>query len=184
MQNKKCKKKDSSQRVNWFLSRWWPWQAMWVTKLRKTQLVRNLLLHHHHLLPFLLSIMFSIMFITGTISKAEAREALRKHKGNIWASVTECVEGRQQKVKMIFMMMMRRRRRGGTLKIVQGMWIWINNAKIGLKWCANFVMVDIDVVDIVDSINIVDSVDIFKTIWITSESLLIPGLSNLKNVTH
>merc|ERR1719209_1856423 len=33
----------------------------------------------------------------GTISKAEAREALRKHKGNIWASVTECVEGRQQK---------------------------------------------------------------------------------------
>ena len=34
---------------------------------------------------------------TGTISKAEAKEALRKHKGNIWASVTECVEGRQQK---------------------------------------------------------------------------------------
>merc|ERR1719195_2002417 len=33
----------------------------------------------------------------GTISKAEAKEALRKHKGNIWASVTECVEGRQQK---------------------------------------------------------------------------------------
>merc|ERR1719225_157646 len=32
-----------------------------------------------------------------TISKAEAKEALRKHKGNIWASVTECVEGRQQK---------------------------------------------------------------------------------------
>ena len=64
--------------------------------------------------------MFSIMFITGTISKAEAREALRKHKGNIWASVTECVEGRQQKVKMIFMMMMSRMR-GGTLKIVQGM---------------------------------------------------------------
>ena len=37
----------------------------------------------------------------GTISKAEAREALRKHKGNIWASVTECVEGRQQKVRQI-----------------------------------------------------------------------------------
>ena len=37
----------------------------------------------------------------GTISKAEAREALRKHKGNIWASVTECVEGRQQKVGQI-----------------------------------------------------------------------------------
>ena len=34
----------------------------------------------------------------GTISKAEAKEALRKHKGNIWAAVTECVEGRQQKV--------------------------------------------------------------------------------------
>jgi len=33
----------------------------------------------------------------GTISKAEAKDALRKHKGNIWASVTECVEGRQQK---------------------------------------------------------------------------------------
>lgn len=33
----------------------------------------------------------------GTISKAEARESLRKHKGNIWAAVTECVEGRQQK---------------------------------------------------------------------------------------
>ena len=28
----------------------------------------------------------------GTISKAEAKDALRKHKGNIWASVTECVE--------------------------------------------------------------------------------------------
>ena len=33
----------------------------------------------------------------GTISKAEARDALRKHKGNIWASVTECVESRQHK---------------------------------------------------------------------------------------
>ena len=38
---------------------------------------------------------------TGTISKAEAKEALRKHKGNIWASVTECVEGRQQKVAIM-----------------------------------------------------------------------------------
>ena len=37
----------------------------------------------------------------GTISKAEAKEALRKHKGNIWASVTECVEGRQQKVMVL-----------------------------------------------------------------------------------
>ena len=35
----------------------------------------------------------------GTISKSEAKEALRKHKGNIWAAVTECVEGRQQKVR-------------------------------------------------------------------------------------
>ena len=37
----------------------------------------------------------------GTISKSEAREALRKHKGNIWAAVTECVDGRQQKVLTI-----------------------------------------------------------------------------------
>lgn len=36
----------------------------------------------------------------GTLSKTEAREALRKHKGNIWAAVTECVEGRQAKVTM------------------------------------------------------------------------------------
>jgi hypothetical protein len=34
----------------------------------------------------------------GTLSKAEAKEALRRHKGNIWASVTECVEQRQAKV--------------------------------------------------------------------------------------
>ena len=34
----------------------------------------------------------------GTISLSEAKEALRKHKGNIWAAVTECVEGRQAKV--------------------------------------------------------------------------------------
>ena len=40
----------------------------------------------------------------------------------------------------------------------------------------------VDIVDIFDSIDIVDSVDIFKTIWITSESLWIPRLSNLKNV--
>merc|ERR1712106_512261 len=33
----------------------------------------------------------------GTISNSEAKEALRKHKGNIWAAVTECVEGRQAK---------------------------------------------------------------------------------------
>ena len=34
----------------------------------------------------------------GTLSKPEAKEALRKHKGNIWAAVTECVEQRQTKV--------------------------------------------------------------------------------------
>ena len=34
----------------------------------------------------------------GTLSKPEAKEALRKHKGNIWAAVTECVEQRQAKV--------------------------------------------------------------------------------------
>ena len=36
----------------------------------------------------------------GTLSKTEAREALRTHKGNIWASVTECVEQRQAKVML------------------------------------------------------------------------------------
>lgn len=35
--------------------------------------------------------------IIGTISKQEARAALREHKGNIWAAVTECVETRQKK---------------------------------------------------------------------------------------
>lgn len=33
----------------------------------------------------------------GTLSKPEAKDALRKHKGNIWAAVTECVEQRQLK---------------------------------------------------------------------------------------
>ncbi|GFY67434.1 e3 ubiquitin-protein ligase RNF31 [Trichonephila inaurata madagascariensis] len=33
----------------------------------------------------------------GTVSENEAREALRLHKGHIWASVTECVETRQRK---------------------------------------------------------------------------------------
>jgi E3 ubiquitin-protein ligase RNF31 len=37
----------------------------------------------------------------GTLSKAEAKEALRKHKGNIWAAVTECVEQRQMRVRSI-----------------------------------------------------------------------------------
>ncbi len=31
----------------------------------------------------------------GTLSQTEARDALRKHKGNVWASVTECVDKRQ-----------------------------------------------------------------------------------------
>ena len=34
----------------------------------------------------------------GSISVLEAKGALRIHKGNIWAAVTECVEGRQKKV--------------------------------------------------------------------------------------
>nr|CAD7452493.1 unnamed protein product [Timema tahoe] len=33
----------------------------------------------------------------GTISVQEARDALRLHKGNVWAAVTECVEQRQKK---------------------------------------------------------------------------------------
>ena len=33
----------------------------------------------------------------GTLSKNEAIEALRKHKGNVWAAITECVEQRQAK---------------------------------------------------------------------------------------
>ena len=37
----------------------------------------------------------------GTLSKPEAKEALRKHKGNIWAAVTECVEQRQLKVRTL-----------------------------------------------------------------------------------
>jgi len=34
----------------------------------------------------------------GDISEQEATEALRVHKGNIWAAVTESVEQRQSKV--------------------------------------------------------------------------------------
>ena len=34
----------------------------------------------------------------GQISEQEATEALRVHKGNIWAAVTESVEQRQSKV--------------------------------------------------------------------------------------
>ncbi|CAH1139000.1 unnamed protein product [Phyllotreta striolata] len=35
--------------------------------------------------------------IVGTVSEIEAREALRKHKGNLWPAVEECVEQRQRK---------------------------------------------------------------------------------------
>lgn len=38
----------------------------------------------------------------GTVSVAEAKDALRLHKGNVWAAVTECVEQRQKKVNTIF----------------------------------------------------------------------------------
>lgn len=36
--------------------------------------------------------------IIGTVSEKEARDALRKHKGNVWDAVTECVDQRQRKV--------------------------------------------------------------------------------------
>ena len=36
----------------------------------------------------------------GFITMAEAKTALRLHKGNIWAAVTECVEQRQRKVRL------------------------------------------------------------------------------------
>lgn len=35
--------------------------------------------------------------IIGTISAIEARDALRMHKGNVWHSITECIEQRQRK---------------------------------------------------------------------------------------
>ncbi|KAJ8888806.1 hypothetical protein PR048_008298 [Dryococelus australis] len=38
----------------------------------------------------------------GTVSVKEARDALRQHKGNIWAAVTECVEQRQKKYAELF----------------------------------------------------------------------------------
>lgn len=37
----------------------------------------------------------------GTISSFEAREALRKHNGNIWHAVTECIEQRQKAFNLI-----------------------------------------------------------------------------------
>lgn len=36
----------------------------------------------------------------GSITEQEARAALRAHKGNIWAAVTESVEQRQTKVRL------------------------------------------------------------------------------------
>ncbi|XP_055549050.1 E3 ubiquitin-protein ligase lubel isoform X3 [Wyeomyia smithii] len=39
--------------------------------------------------------------IIGTISMVEAREALRKHRGNIWHAITECIEQRQAKYNEI-----------------------------------------------------------------------------------
>ena len=78
---------------------------MWVTRQKKTQSVRISVIINNNTFT---NIFIKIILInyTGTISKAEAREALRKHKGNIWASVTECVEGRQQKVVITSIMMM------------------------------------------------------------------------------
>nr|XP_023015110.1 titin isoform X1 [Leptinotarsa decemlineata] len=37
------------------------------------------------------------MNIVGTVSEKEAREALRKHQGDLWPAVEECVEQRQRK---------------------------------------------------------------------------------------
>ncbi|CAG9825410.1 unnamed protein product [Phaedon cochleariae] len=37
------------------------------------------------------------MNIVGTVSEKEARDALRKHKGNLWPAVEECVDQRQRK---------------------------------------------------------------------------------------
>ena len=34
----------------------------------------------------------------GTVSTAEAKDALRQHRGNVWVAVTECVEQRRKKV--------------------------------------------------------------------------------------
>ena len=42
----------------------------------------------------------------------------------------------------------------------------------------------VDNVEIVDIVDTVDIVDICEAIWITSLSLWIPRLSNLKNVTN
>ena len=77
---------------------------MWVTRPKKTQSVRiNVIINNDKFTNIFIKII--LINYTGTISKAEAREALRKHKGNIWASVTECVEGRQQKVVILMTML-------------------------------------------------------------------------------
>ena len=77
---------------------------MWVTRPKKTQSVRiSVIINNNTFTNIFIRIILTIL--TGTISKAEAREALRKHKGNIWASVTECVEGRQQKVAILKMLL-------------------------------------------------------------------------------
>ena len=77
---------------------------MWVTRQKKTQSVRiSVIINNNTFTNIFIRIILTIL--TGTISKAEAREALRKHKGNIWASVTECVEGRQQKVAILQMLL-------------------------------------------------------------------------------
>lgn len=39
--------------------------------------------------------------IVGTISAIEAKEALKKHKGNVWHAVTECIEQRQKSFNFI-----------------------------------------------------------------------------------
>ena len=49
----------------------------------------------------------------------------------------------------------------------------------------NFHIVDIDViadVDMIDNFDIVYSIDVLEAMWITSEFLVIPKLSNLKNL--
>ena len=77
---------------------------MWVTRQKKTQSVGiSVIINNNTFTNIFIRIILTIL--TGTISKAEAREALRKHKGNIWASVTECVEGRQQKVVILMTML-------------------------------------------------------------------------------
>lgn len=39
--------------------------------------------------------------IVGTVSATEAKEALKKHRGNVWHAVTECIEQRQKSFNFI-----------------------------------------------------------------------------------